>query len=72
MKERAAGKFIRGYGKYIVTLFLFIVAGCVLLYLTYQNVQRDLIEGLNAQQIIHAKQAIRGIESFFKVREMLG
>jgi two-component system cell cycle sensor histidine kinase/response regulator CckA len=65
MKERAAGKFIRSFGKYIVTFFLFIVAGGVLFYLTYQNIHGEMIDGLNARQLIHAKQAVRGIDNFF-------
>ena len=65
MEETATSKFIRSYGKYIVVLFLFILTGYILLYLAYQNVKREMIEGLNARQMIHAKQAARGIETFF-------
>ena len=65
MEERAASTFMRSYGKYVVTLFLFMVVGYVLLYLTYKNVKQEIIEGLNARQLIHAKQAARGIETFF-------
>jgi PAS domain S-box-containing protein len=65
MEERALITFIKSYGKYIVTLLLFIVVGYVLLYLTYKNVKQEMIEGLNARQLIHAKQAARGIEAFF-------
>ena len=65
MEERAASTFMRSYGKYIITLFLFIVVGYVLFYLTYKDVKREMIEGLNARQLIHAKQAARGIETFF-------
>jgi PAS domain S-box-containing protein len=65
MEERASITFIKSYGKYIVTLLLFIVIGYVLLYLTYKNVKQEMIEGLNARQLIHAKQAARGIEAFF-------
>jgi PAS domain S-box-containing protein len=58
-------KFIRGYGKYIVILFLIIVSGNVLLYFTYQHLKKEMIDGLNARQMIHAKQAGKGIEIFF-------
>ena len=50
---------MRSYGKYIVTLSLFILA-CyvVLLYLTYKNVKQEIIEGLNARQLIQRAAAI--------------
>ncbi len=65
MKEKATGSFIAAYGRYIIFLVLFILVGYVLLYLTYKNVKREMIENLNARQMIHAKQAARAIESFF-------
>ena len=64
MEKGTKSNFVRSYGKHIVILFLFIVVGNVLLYLTYENVKREMIEGLNARQLIHAKQAARGIETF--------
>ena len=65
MKEKAASSFIAAYGRYIVFLVIFILVGYVLLYLTYENVKREMIENLDARQMIHAKQAAKAIESFF-------
>jgi PAS domain-containing protein len=65
MEEREANTFIRNYGKYIIIFFLFMIVGYVLLYLTYNKVKQEMIEGLNSRQMIHAKQAAKGIETFF-------
>ncbi|MCX5832170.1 MAG: PAS domain S-box protein [Deltaproteobacteria bacterium] len=64
MEKGTMSNFFRSYGKHIVILFLFIAVGNVLLYITYENVRQEMIEGLNARQLIHAKQAARGIETF--------
>jgi hypothetical protein len=44
---------------------LALLVSVVLIYLTYQEVKRDMIDLLNARQMIHAKQAAKGIEAFF-------
>ncbi|MDD5169450.1 MAG: response regulator [Syntrophales bacterium] len=64
-REGNTRQFFIAYGKYIGILAIFIAVGCVLLYLTYKTVRKEMIENLNAQQMIHAKQAVRGIETFF-------
>ena len=68
MRERKAGKFMKRYGRYVIILVLFILVGYILLYLTYENVKREMIANLNARQMIHAKQAAIGIETFFHDR----
>jgi two-component system cell cycle sensor histidine kinase/response regulator CckA len=65
MKEKTESNFFVRYGRYITFLGLFMLACYVLLYLTYQNVKREMIENLNAKQMILAKQAAKGIETFF-------
>jgi len=65
MKEKTEGNFFVRYGRYITFLGLFMLTGYVLLYLTYENVKREMIENLNAKQMILAKQAAKGIETFF-------
>ncbi|MCX5813430.1 MAG: ATP-binding protein [Proteobacteria bacterium] len=65
MKERAAGNIIISYVKYIVILVIFIVVSNILLYVTYENVKREMLKNLNARQMVHAKQAAKGIEIFF-------
>ena len=65
MKEKAASSFVTAYGRYIIFLVLFILVGYVLLSLTYENVKLEMIDNLNARQMIHAKQAAKAIEFFF-------
>lgn len=66
MSKKPAGfSPVRRYGQYSAISLLILVVGCVLLNLAYRDVKRKTIEDLNARQFIHAKQAVRGIESFF-------
>ena len=58
-------RFIKSYWKYIVTFLLIMVTGYGLLYFTYQQVKKEMVDGLNARQLVHAKQAAKGIEIFF-------
>jgi len=53
------------YVRYSVPLVLFILVGYLLLYLTYENVKHEMIDSLNARQMVHARQAAIGIETFF-------
>ena len=55
----------KGYAKYLFIPVLIVVVGYVLLYLTYKDVKQEIVEDLNARQMIHARQAARGIEAFF-------
>ncbi len=64
-EESADTSPLKRYGQYILIPALILVVGYVLLYLTYRDVKREIIEDLNARQLIHAKQAVRGIEAFF-------
>jgi len=57
-------KFLKRYGKYIFIFALFIGVSSFIFYLTYNNVREAMIENLNAKQMILARQAARGIESF--------
>jgi two-component system, cell cycle sensor histidine kinase and response regulator CckA len=53
------------YGRYVIILILFLLVGYILLYLTYENVKHEAIDNLKTRQMIHAKQAAKGIEAFF-------
>jgi PAS domain S-box-containing protein len=66
MEKKAPGRFIASYGRYIIIFFLFIGVATALLYLTYENVKREMMVNLNARQMILAKQAAKGIDIFFK------
>jgi two-component system, cell cycle sensor histidine kinase and response regulator CckA len=65
MKGKKTDHFITHYGKFIPFMALVLLVGAVLLYLTYQGVKREMIDHLNDRQMIHAKQAAKGIEDFF-------
>jgi len=54
------------YWKYVFLFVLFLVVTYSLLYLVYENVRYEMIGNLNARQTVHAKQAARGIETFFQ------
>jgi PAS domain S-box-containing protein len=54
------------YWKYVFFIVLFLGLNIVLLYLAYDNIKREMIDNLNARQMIHAKQAAIGIETFFR------
>jgi len=62
---RKINNYITRYRKYIVILALFMLICYAILYLTYENVKQEMIRNQNARQMIHAKQAAKGIESFF-------
>jgi len=64
MKEKKTGSIIK-YRKFILFMALILSVGAFLNYLTYQGVKQEMIENLNAMQMIHAKQAAKGIEAFF-------
>ena len=55
-----------GYGKYVAILILSMAAGYALLYVTYENVKQKMIANLNERQLLHGKQAARGIVDFFE------
>ncbi|MCX5858038.1 MAG: PAS domain S-box protein, partial [Deltaproteobacteria bacterium] len=65
MMEKAARNYILSHWRYIIILLLFLLASYVLIYRTYENVRREMIEDLNARQMILAKQSAKGIEMFF-------
>ena len=66
MVEKIAGiSLFKGSGKYVLIPVVISLIGYVLLYLTYGVVKRDAIQDLNDRQMIHAKQATKGIESYF-------
>ena len=65
LKERKTGNIMKRYTRYMIMLFLFMVVGYLLFYLTYGHVKKEMIEGLNQRQMIHARQAATGIETFF-------
>ena len=65
MKEKGSGNFVIRYWKYLLILILFMLAVYALLYLTYENLKREMIANLHVKQMILAKQAARGIETFF-------
>ncbi|MDP1990837.1 MAG: PAS domain-containing protein, partial [Syntrophales bacterium] len=56
---------MKRYGRYMIMLVLFMLVGYLLFYLTYENVKKEMIESLNQRQMIHARQAAIGIETFF-------
>jgi PAS domain S-box-containing protein len=57
---------LKSYAGYVVILVLLTTIAYGLLYLTYADVKREMLEALNARQAMHAKQAALGIQSFFK------
>jgi two-component system, cell cycle sensor histidine kinase and response regulator CckA len=65
MKERKTDRSIKHYGKFILLMALVLFISAVLLYLTYQGVKRETVDQFNDMQMIHAKQAAKGIEDFF-------
>jgi two-component system cell cycle sensor histidine kinase/response regulator CckA len=65
MKEKETGNFMKAYGKYAVIMVFVMTVSYVLLYLTYENVKEEMIDNLNVRQMLHAKQAAKGIETFF-------
>lgn len=64
MREIAIRRFMKNYGKYLAVLAFFLAASYVMLYLTYENVRREMIDNLNARQMIHARQAAKAVESY--------
>jgi PAS domain S-box-containing protein len=68
--SQSEGKIDRGaarrYGRLLLFLFLGLSVGFGLLYLTYRNVRGEMIAALNERQMLHARQAARGIEAFFQ------
>ena len=62
--NQIASKNLLGYGKYIVIIGLFLIAGYTLLYITYEAVKNKLIISLNEQQMTYGRQAAKGIEAF--------
>jgi PAS domain S-box-containing protein len=67
MNKESVGAFspIKNYASSIRILVLSISVAYVVLFLTYGDFKQEMIEGLNARQMIHAKQAAKGIETFF-------
>jgi two-component system cell cycle sensor histidine kinase/response regulator CckA len=65
MKEKKTGSFILSYGKFILLMAIVLLVSAVLIFMTYQGVKREMIDLLNTRQMIHAKQATKGIEAFF-------
>lgn len=65
MQKEERSNFFISYGTYIIIFVFLILVSSVLLYLTYENVRREMIANLNTKQMILAKQAARGIETFF-------
>jgi two-component system cell cycle sensor histidine kinase/response regulator CckA len=65
MRKNKTGSFVINYGTFILFMAFVLLVGAVLFYLTYQGVKREMIDNLNARQMIHAKQAAKGIEAFF-------
>lgn len=65
MLEKKINKTLKRNGKYIIFLGLLLILTYILLYVTYENVEREMIENLNVKQTILAKQAVKGIEMFF-------
>jgi len=63
MKENAKNNVL-GYIKYVLILSVFIVIGYTLLYISYENIKMRMIGSLNERQLLHARQAARGIEAF--------
>jgi PAS domain S-box-containing protein len=66
MKEQKKGRLIASYGKFFLFTALVLLAVAALIYTTYRGVRQELIGQLNARQLIHAKQAAKGIEAFFQ------
>jgi len=56
------------YWRYLLFIVLFMGVASVLLYLAYKDIKSKMIDQLNARQMIHAKQATIGIETFFQER----
>ena len=50
--------------RYFISLF-FLGICAYLFYAVYDTVRKEMIRDLNARQTAHAKQAAKGIESFF-------
>ena len=65
MQKRAVVNFLITYQRYLIVLVLFTTICYALLYLTYENVKKEMIESQNARQMIHARQASKAIEYFF-------
>ena len=67
MNRESVGPFSSksSYARSIMILLLSISAAYVVLFLTYGDIKEEMIESLNARQLIHAKQAAKGIETFF-------
>ncbi|MHC1728792.1 MAG: hypothetical protein AB9866_22785 [Syntrophobacteraceae bacterium] len=62
MSEKSADtSILKNYGKHLFILIFMLMVGYVLLYLTYRGVKQDMVKDLNARQMIHAKQAAKGI-----------
>ncbi len=59
------------YWKYVFFIVLFLGLNYILLYLAYDNIKREMIDNLNARQMIHAKQAAISIETFFRTNTEL-
>jgi hypothetical protein len=52
--------------KILLSLMIVFVVSCALLYhVSYEEAKESAIAQLNAQQMIHAKQAAQGIEDYF-------
>ncbi len=60
--------FSRSYWAYGLFFLLLLLASYLLPYLTYESVKREAIESFNDKQFSLARQAARGIESFFHDR----
>ncbi len=63
--EGKSGRHISLYAPYVIIIMAFILTGGFLFYITYENVKRETIDNLNARQMLHARQAAKGIEAFF-------
>ncbi len=63
--EGKSGRHISLYVPYIIIILAFILTGGYLFFVTYENVKRETIDNLNARQMLHARQAAKGIEAFF-------
>jgi len=62
--DQSVKKNLLGYGKYLVILVLFMTIGYTVLYITYENIKVRMIENLNERQLLHGRQAAKGIETF--------
>lgn len=71
MKKRINNAFTSNI-KYFVILLMIIIVAAIMFLISYESVKREVIDNLNARQMVHAKQAARGIESFFNnyIRDM--